>query len=123
MTRMTALLVVMVIAGAQASAFACELVCAGSAAVSHAEGGCHVDSEDAAGLRVVPAPAPCHYEAIGPWLTDVGQSVSTSVMAGTVPTADRAGTNTPPTDSTGSLPWLRPESPPLRSVRPSILRI
>ena len=123
MTRITALLLVMLIAGAQASAFACELACA-AAAVSDPAGACHVDSEDAAGLRVAPASAPCHHEAVGPWLTEVGQPVSMSVMAATGPTVDTAGTTAPPTESAYSLRWLLAESPPhLGLVRPSVLRI
>jgi len=124
MTRITTLLLVMLIAGAQASAFACELACAGAAAVSDPARACHVDSEDAAGLRVTPASAPCHHEAAGPWLTEVGQPVSTSVMAATGPTVDTAGTTAPPTESAYSLRWLLAESPPhLGLVRPSVLRI
>ena len=127
MTRITTLLLVMLIAGAQASAFACELACAGAAAVSDPASACHVDSvdsEDAAGLRVMPASAPCHHEAVGPWITEVGQPVSTSVMAATGPTVDTAGTTAPPTESAYSLRWLLAESPPhLGLVRPSVLRI
>ena len=124
MTRMTALLVVMVIAGAQASALTCDLVCAASAAVSPSAGGCHSDADDATGLRVAPVPAPCHHEAVGPWLTAVVQTGPTSVMVAAVPTADAVRTNAPPTDSTNSRRWPLPEFPPaLGSVRPSILRI
>jgi hypothetical protein len=124
MTRITALFVVMVIAGAQASAVTCGVVCAASAVVSDRAGGCHADVDDATGLRVTPVSTSCHHEAVGPWLTGVGPSAPKSVMAATVLTGDAIGTNAPPTDSTISLRWPLPESPPtFGSVRPSILRI
>ena len=122
MTRITTLLLVLVIAGAQASAFACELACEGAAAVSDPASACHVHSKDAAGLRVTPVSAPCHHEAVGPWLTEVRQPASTSVMAATGPTVDTAAT-APPTESAYALRWLLAESPHLGLVRPSVLRI
>jgi hypothetical protein len=124
MTRVTALLVVMVIAGAQASALTCDLVCA-AAAVSARADGCHAHTDDATGLRVAPAPAaPCDHAVVSPWLAEVRQLAPKSILAAAVPTADAVGTNAPPTDSTNPRRWRLPESPPpLGSVRPSILRI
>ena len=123
MTRKTALLVVMMIAGAQVSALTCELVCAASA-VSDRGDGCHAEAADATGFRVVPVPAPCHHGAVGLWLTDVVQPGPKSVVAAAVLTADTVGTNPPPTDSTNPRRWPLPKSPPpLGSVGPSILRI
>ena len=124
MIRMTTLLVVMVIAGAQASVLTCDLVCAASAAVSARADGCHAHPVDATGLRVTPAPAPCDHAVVGPWLAEVGQLDPKSVMAAAVPTVHTVGTNAAATDSTNSLRWLLSASPPpLGSVRPSILRI
>ena len=119
---MTALLVVMVFAGAQASAVTCELVCAASAVVSPSAGGCHADAGDATGLRVTPVLALCDHDAFGVWLTEGRQLAPKSVRVATAPTADVAGT--PLVDSTNSLRVRRSESPPpLGSVRSPILRI
>jgi hypothetical protein len=124
MTRITALVVVMVIAGGQASEITCGLVCAASAAVSDRAGGCHADLDDATGLRVTPVSTPCDHAAVGPWLSEVGQPAPKSVITATVLIADAVRTNAAPTESTNSLRRSTPESPPpLGSVRPSILRI
>lgn len=122
--RMTALLVVIVMAGAQASAVTCDLACAASVAVSPRAGGCHAEVGNATGLRVAPAAALCDHDAVGPWLIEVRQRAPESVTAAMVPTADAMGTNAPLIDSINSLRLRHPESPPpLGSVRSPILRI
>src|SRR5687768_2968994 len=120
MARITALLVVMVIAGAQASAVTCGVVCAASTAVSDRAGGCHADADadDATGLRVTPVSTPCHHDSVGPWLSDVGQSAPKSVTAATVLTVDPDRTGASPTDSTISLRRLSESPPPFGSARP-----
>lgn len=123
MPRITALLIVMVFAGAQASAVACELVCASSAAASSIASGCHADA-DGSGFRVTPALALCDHDAVGPWLNEVSQPAPKSGRVETASTADAVWTNPLPVDANNSTRWHRPESPPPPgSVRSPILRI
>ena len=123
MIRVTALLVATVMAGAQASAITCGVVCAASALLSRVADGCHIEADDAAGLRVTPVSTLCHDEAVGYWVSGAGRSATKSVMAATVLIADPVRTNAPPTDSTGSVRRSPESPPPLGSLRPSILRI
>lgn len=124
MTRTLAFLIVLGFAATQTATLACNLLCAVPAAHSLSTGGCHAHSDHAAGVSVTAVPSRCDHEALGPWLTELGQPVPPSATVGRVPTADAAATNAPPSDSIRSPRWVLPESPPsLGSVRSSVLRI
>ena len=125
MFRVTAALVVMVLAGIPAASLACELLCgADAAASSHASAGCHAEADSGSGLRLTAVRAACHQDGAGALLTEARQAGAASVAGSTVPNASKVATIAPPTDRTYPTWWPVFEAPPpCGPARAAILRI